>query len=108
VAGQDREHDQRRHAAALAQPGQPGAGGLITRHIGRGWLKDLDQLRQLRRWPNDAAFREHFARVKRDNKLRLAQVIRQRLGVKVDPDSCSTCRSSASTNTSGSCSTCCT
>jgi len=65
----------------------PALSALITSHIGKGWLKDLDQLRQLAPLANDAAFRQRFVRVKRDNKLRLAQVIGQRLGVAVDPDS---------------------
>ena len=60
---------------------------LITRHIGKGWLKDLDQLRRLTPLAEDADFREHFARVKRDNKARLAQVIKQRLNIVVDPGS---------------------
>jgi starch phosphorylase len=65
----------------------PALAHLITRHIGRDWLKDLDQLRRLAPLAEDAGFREHFARVKHDNKLRLAEAIRQRLGVAVDPAS---------------------
>jgi starch phosphorylase len=65
----------------------PALAHLITRHIGRDWLKDLDQLRRLAPLAEDAGFREHFARVKHDNKLRLAEAIRQRLGVEVDPAS---------------------
>ncbi|MBK9021308.1 MAG: glycogen/starch/alpha-glucan phosphorylase [Sulfuritalea sp.] len=65
----------------------PGLARLIGSRIGRGWLKDLDQLRQLTPLADDAAFRDAFVRVKRDNKARLAQVIRQRLGIAVDPDS---------------------
>ncbi|MBI5898898.1 MAG: glycogen/starch/alpha-glucan phosphorylase [Rhodocyclales bacterium] len=65
----------------------PALAHLITRHIGNDWLKDLDQLRRLTPLAEDAAFREHFARVKRDNKTRLAQVVKQRLGIVVDPDS---------------------
>ena len=65
----------------------PALAKLITQHIGRGWLKDLDQLRRLAPLADDAGFREAFVRVKRDNKLRLAQVIAQRLAIKVDPAS---------------------
>ena len=65
----------------------PALSKLITAHIGRDWLKDLDQLRRLAPLTADAAFRDEFVRVKRSNKLRLAQTIQQRLGVKVDPDS---------------------
>ncbi|MCK9388851.1 MAG: glycogen/starch/alpha-glucan phosphorylase [Sulfuritalea sp.] len=65
----------------------PALSGLITTHIGRDWLKDLDQLRRLAPLAGDAGFRDDFARVKRNNKVRLAQVIAERLGVRVDPDS---------------------
>ena len=65
----------------------PALSNLITKHIGKGWLKDLDQLRQLAPLANDAGFCEAFVRVKRDNKARLAQMIEQRLAVRVDPDS---------------------
>ena len=65
----------------------PALSALITANIGKGWLKDLDQLRQLTPLANDAAFRERFVRVKHDNKLRLSHVIAKRLGITVDPDS---------------------
>ena len=45
---------------------------------------------------------------RRANKADLAELIHDRLGIRVDPTTCSMCRSSASTSTSASCSTCCT
>ena len=65
----------------------PGLSVLITRHIGRDWLKDLDQLRRLTPLAGDVGFCQEFARVKRGNKVRLGRVIAQRLGIRVDPDS---------------------
>ena len=65
----------------------PALSRLITSHIGRDWLKNLDQLRRLAPLADDAGFREQFARVKRDNKARLANVIADRLRLRVDPDS---------------------
>ena len=65
----------------------PALARLITHHVGTGWLKNLDQLRQLAPLADDAGFCDTFARVKRDNKLHLAQVIEQRLNIRVDPDS---------------------
>jgi starch phosphorylase len=62
----------------------PALAQLITGRIGKGWLKDLDQLRQLAPLATMRLPRR-FVRVKRDNKLRLAHVIQQRLGIKVDP-----------------------
>ena len=65
----------------------PALSTLISAHIGKDWLKDLDQLRRLVPLAGDAAFRDEFVRVKRDNKIRLAQMIEQRLALRVDPDS---------------------
>jgi starch phosphorylase len=65
----------------------PALARLITHHIGRGWLKDLDQLRQLTPLAEDAGFRDAFVRVKHDNKKHLAHVIQQRLAIRVNPDS---------------------
>jgi starch phosphorylase len=65
----------------------PALAKLITSRIGKGWLKDLDQLRQLAPLAADAGFCADFVRVKRDNKARLAQVIEQRLAIRIDPDS---------------------
>jgi starch phosphorylase len=65
----------------------PALSTLITRHIGRDWLKDLDQLRRLAPLAGDAGFRDEFVRVKRENKVRLGAIIAQRLGIRVDPDS---------------------
>ena len=65
----------------------PALAALITSRIGDGWVADLDQLKKLRKLANDATFRAEFQAVKRANKLRLAEVIRERLGVAVAPDS---------------------
>ena len=65
----------------------PALSKLISGHLGKGWLKDLDQLRQLTPLAADAGFRDEFVRVKRANKARLAQVVDKRLGIRLDPDS---------------------
>ncbi|HLA36058.1 MAG TPA: glycogen/starch/alpha-glucan phosphorylase [Rhodocyclaceae bacterium] len=65
----------------------PGLSALISKHIGKDWLKDLDQLRRLRPLADDPEFVAGFVEVKRQNKTRLAEVIRQRLGIEVDPNS---------------------
>jgi starch phosphorylase len=65
----------------------PALSALITQNIGKDWLKDLDQLRRLGALAADGNFREAFVRVKRDNKLRLANLIQERLQIVVDPDS---------------------
>ena len=59
---------------------------LITRHIGKDWLKDLDGLQRLSGLAEDTAFRAAFAKVKHGNKVRLAKIIAQRLPLQIDPD----------------------
>jgi starch phosphorylase len=63
----------------------PGLAALITRRIGDGWLKNLDALRKLEPFAEEAGFREEWRQVKRANKERLAAAIRKATGVEVDP-----------------------
>ena len=60
---------------------------LITDALGDGWVTDLDRLRGLEPFTQDAAFRADFHRIKRANKDRLAAVIRETTRIRVDPDS---------------------
>lgn len=65
----------------------PGLTDLITRRIGAGWLKHLDELRRLEALIDDAGFREEWRQVKRSNKQRLSAIIQNRTGIIVNPDS---------------------
>ena len=47
---------------------------LITSTIGDGWVRDLEKLRELEPYADDAAFREAFRAAKRANKERLAGI----------------------------------
>ncbi|HQH27230.1 MAG TPA: glycogen/starch/alpha-glucan phosphorylase, partial [Oligoflexia bacterium] len=60
---------------------------LITEHIGKSWLKDLAELRQLEDHIDDPALRETWRAFKDDNKRDLAEYILHYNGVRVDPDS---------------------
>jgi starch phosphorylase len=60
---------------------------LITEAIGDKWITDLDQLRKLQPWAEDAAFRQEFRAVKKRNKEILAQQIAHDTGIVVSPDS---------------------
>jgi glycogen phosphorylase len=60
---------------------------LITSHIGDGWVKNLDELKQMIPLADDPEFRERFADVKLVNKKRFAAMIRQKLGVDINVDS---------------------
>ena len=60
---------------------------LISKHIGKGWIRDLSQLKRLVPLADDAAFRSQFAAVKRANKQRFAEVLQRTLGVDLRVDS---------------------
>src|SRR5262249_23034386 len=64
----------------------PGLARLLTEAVGDGWVTDLGKLRGLERLTGDAAFRERFRAVKRENKVRLAEAVRQATGVVLAPD----------------------
>ncbi|GAA4338046.1 glycogen/starch/alpha-glucan phosphorylase [Pigmentiphaga soli] len=61
--------------------------GLITETIGDDWITDLPRLAGLESHAADAGFRDAWRKVKRDNKIDLAALIRRRTGVVVAPDS---------------------
>ena len=56
----------------------PGLRELIDDTIGDGWLTDLDRLRGLEAFAEDAAFRGQWREVKRANKARLADTCSRR------------------------------
>ncbi|MDD4097876.1 MAG: glycogen/starch/alpha-glucan phosphorylase [Lentisphaeria bacterium] len=60
---------------------------LITSRIGDGWITQLEDLRQLEQFLDDDEFLASFQAIKRANKERLAQLIQDTLGVRVDVDS---------------------
>jgi len=60
---------------------------LITEKIGPGWLKHLGQLQGLETFVGDAAFRDSWCQIKKENKQDLAAYILKRTGIEVDPDS---------------------
>lgn len=61
---------------------------LITETLkSDGWLKDLGQLKGLEAFLEDDSFLSRWSQIKRSNKLKLAQLIRDRCGgVEVDAD----------------------
>jgi starch phosphorylase len=60
---------------------------LITEKIGETWVSRPEELRQLEKFVDDAAFREQWRRIKLENKQSLARVIHERTGIEVDPTS---------------------
>ena len=68
----------------LAQA-NPGLASLLDDRIGKGWRLDLDRLKEIRPLANDEGFRNAFAAVKRENKVRLADYVLRETGVALDP-----------------------
>jgi glycogen phosphorylase len=62
----------------------PRLADLITGRIGPGWVTDLDQLRKLEPLAPDREFQADFARVKLENKERLAAYVRDHMRVALD------------------------
>lgn len=63
----------------------PALTSVVRGAIGDKFLDDIDALEALGDLAEDAAFQERFAAAKRANKERLAVLVRERAGVRVDP-----------------------
>jgi starch phosphorylase len=63
----------------------PGLTALIRETIGDRFMEDATALSDLARHADDASLQEAFAAVKQANKQRLAALIGERTGVRVDP-----------------------
>jgi starch phosphorylase len=66
--------------------GNPELSALLTRVIGPGWVRDLGRLREVERYADDPAFQSEWRRVKRARKEALAERVRRRNGITLDPD----------------------
>ena len=65
----------------------PELASLITDCLGNEeWVSDLDQLEGLMEFSDDKKTLERFADVKREKKVQLAEVVKQRMGIDIDPD----------------------
>ncbi|MDN8549127.1 glycogen/starch/alpha-glucan phosphorylase [Microbacterium sp. NM3R9] len=64
----------------------PELSDLITAALGTGWLTDLERLRELESYAEDADFRAAFADVKAANKRRLNEVLLARDGFAIADD----------------------
>lgn len=58
---------------------------LIREAIGDAFLDDTEQLQALRKIADDSAFQERFAAVKLAKKVTLSNLLRERMGLKIDP-----------------------
>lgn len=71
-----------RRFLALANPGLR---ALLNSTLGGEWLADLGQLRQLEARTGNATFRRKWRTIKEANKKRLAEYVRARTGIELDP-----------------------
>jgi starch phosphorylase len=65
----------------------PKLSALISDAIGEGWVTDLDELRKLEPFVDDAGFRRKWREVKRANKRELGALVEKRTGLTIDPES---------------------
>ena len=63
----------------------PGLTALAREAIGDGFMDDVTRLQELDPLAEDSGFRAGFAAVKRANKVKLANLVAERMGVRVDP-----------------------
>ncbi|HEY5611420.1 MAG TPA: glycogen/starch/alpha-glucan phosphorylase, partial [Thermoanaerobaculia bacterium] len=70
----------------------PRLASLITEAIGESWATDLDRLRELERFRDDASFRERWNAIKRENKIALAEWVRTQHDVAIDVESLLDCQ----------------
>lgn len=64
----------------------PALASLLDESIGQSWRKDLSHLENLLPFAQDAAFREKFAEIKKSNKVRLSNWLRDKQSIAVNPD----------------------
>lgn len=60
---------------------------LISSVIGNTWVRNLDELKGIEHYADDAGFREEWRRVKLSNKRDFAAKILAETGIQVDPES---------------------
>jgi glycogen phosphorylase len=65
----------------------PELSNLITELIGNEWIKDTMRLKDLEIYKNDINILRKLEEIKLSNKIKLAEIINDRNGIIVDPDS---------------------
>ena len=61
--------------------------GWVTDHIGNEWVTDLPQIAKMKVFAADEKAQQEFMNIKYQNKLRLAEYIKEHNGIEVDPRS---------------------
>lgn len=64
----------------------PSLSSLISEKIGHDWPADLDKLRDIAKYADDAKFQKDFMAVKKQNKQRLADWVQDNLDIELNTD----------------------
>ena len=67
--------------------GNPLLADWVTKHIGDKWITDLSHMTGIKNLINDEKAQQEFMEIKRQNKIRLAQYIKEHNGIDIDPNS---------------------
>ena len=67
--------------------GNPLLAAWVTKKIGDGWITDLSQISKLKKFAAEKKSQKEFMDIKKKNKIRLAEYIKEHNGIDVDPDS---------------------
>ncbi len=67
--------------------GNPLLADWVTAHVGNDWITDLSKISKLRIYADDEKAQQEFMNIKYQNKVRLAEYIKEHNGIEVDPRS---------------------
>ncbi|MBR6217872.1 MAG: glycogen/starch/alpha-glucan phosphorylase [Eubacterium sp.] len=67
--------------------GNPLLAKWLNDNIGDGWITDLSQISKVKVLVDDPKYQQEFMNIKYQNKIRLAQYIKENNGIDVDPNS---------------------
>ena len=67
--------------------GNPLLADWVTKKVGDGWITDLPKIAALKDYAKNEKAQEEFMKIKYQNKLRLAEYIKEHNGIDVDPNS---------------------
>ncbi|VDD93217.1 unnamed protein product [Enterobius vermicularis] len=65
----------------------PSLADVICEKIGDSWITNLDLLQSLKQYANNDVFLDSLARVKQENKLRVAQYVSEEYNIEINPAS---------------------
>ncbi|MCC5816667.1 MAG: glycogen/starch/alpha-glucan phosphorylase [Leptospira sp.] len=65
----------------------PALSKLAASKVGDNFASNLDELRGLEKYVDDAGFQEDWKKIKLDNKIQLAKLVKSETGITVDPNS---------------------